>query len=637
MRFNCFLIIMAFMMVLTAAACDCGDDDDDNDDAGDDDTTDDDSGDDDLDDDDDTADDDDDTLDDDTLDDDTGDDDTGDDDTGDDDTGDDDTGDDDTGDDDTGDDDTADDDLVDDDTFLPDDCATLEDPLDEGSFTIVPWEYGDENDPDARTTDIRQYFMTPTFYVRFIRGIAMSAVPLHAVGYYPEGDGPFPVVLIVHGNHDPAEFSYPGYDYLTQHLATHGMIAVSVEEDFLNGSSGEMDARGIVLLRHLQLFREWNRDPSHPLYHKINMNWIGLAGHSRGGEGIGAAWYFNTVNHNPDDPLHNFDFRIRSLYAIAPVDGQLFPAGFNEVVLRDVDYFIMHGSHDGDVSDFQGLYMYDRALPVDEEQTADKGAMFVQGANHGQWNTVWAPGGDPWPISSPNVPLMSAEDQQRIGLLFVTGWYRWTLQGRKCYRLMAAGEREFPSFPTDIRLNRLYQGMDREYLAHYEEDDVTTTASWAGATIAGANLALWNENTLWPGSSDGALMAYNAADATYRIDLPAAGNKALDDLETIAFSIGQMYETSAFYNVFDEPQDLAVRLVVDGTPTDALPVSNYRTLLYPAVTGGSGTKSIMDTVRIPLEDFGAGLLASEVEAVIFEFSQKPSGYFSVDSIQFMAW
>jgi hypothetical protein len=584
-------------------------------------------------------------------DDDQADDDAVDDDAVDDDAIDDDTVDDDAIDDDAVDDDAADDDTVDDDTFLDDDsfptddCNTLEDPAQNGPYSIVPWEYGGPDDPNRQTTDIRRFFLAPDFYVLFVRGIRMSAVPLHAVGYYPDGPGPFPVMLIVHGNHDPSEMSYPGYDYLTSHLATWGFIAMSVEEDFLNGDvSGEMDARGIVLLRNLQLFRAWNKDPTHPLYGKINMRWIGLAGHSRGGEAIGAAWLFNQTLDNPADPLFDFHFDIRSLFAIAPVDGQLFPAGFDQVVLRDVDYFIMHGSHDGDVSDFEGKNMYDRALPVNEPGAADKALLFVQGANHGQWNTVWAQYPDPAPPTYTSLPLMSAADQQMIGEIFLTAWFRWTLTGRACYRLMAAGERDFPSFPAAAAyLNRQFQSQYREYLDDYEEDTNLQTGSLAGATNTGADFDLWQENTIYPGTTHNALLAYLAPGASYRVDLPSYGDASRDDSDMIALAVGQVYEAADHYNVFGQDQNFSVRLVIDGGTSDPLPVSNYRTLISPCRVIFSGayddSKSVTDTVRIPLADFAGGdpVLPSQVQAVILDFDQTASGYFAVDDIQFTQW
>jgi hypothetical protein len=565
---------------------------------------------------------------------------------------DDDDDDDDDNDDDNDDDDNDDDDNDDndDDTFPPDDCETLEDPALPGAYNIVPFEYGQEGDPDARTTDVRQFYPFPAGYVFWVRGIHMNAVPLHGVGYYPEGDGPFPLVLIVHGNHDPAELSYPGYDYLTAQLATHGMIAISVEEDFLNGGSGEMDARGIVLLRNLQVFRDFNNDPEHPLHGKINMRWIGLAGHSRGGEAVGVAWLFNTTLDNPDDPDFDFGFHIRSLFAIAPVDGQLGSIFPQYVTLTDVDYFIMHGSHDGDVCDFQGHAMYDRALPVDQPTTGEKGLLFVQGANHGQWNTVWAPGGDPMPVIYSTTPLISAEDQQDIGRLFLTAWFRWTLQGQRCYRLMSAGEREFDSFPPDIVLTRQYQNATRVFLDHYEEDNNANTGSYPGVTNTGDGLAIYQEQEMswggtygrFPGETDGLIVAWDDVAGSYRVDLPALGPE-FDAMDMLAFRVGQLYESSDQYNVFGVPQDFSVQLIVGGAPTAAVNASVYRTL--PSQThvtiyyAGETSMTVLETVRIPLADFNGGLplLPSDVEAVVFNFDQMPSGLLGFDEIQFSTW
>ncbi|MCL4233582.1 MAG: hypothetical protein KJ042_03580 [Deltaproteobacteria bacterium] len=625
------------------AGCGCGDDDDDNG-GGDDDLTDDDVDDDT---DDDSADDDvdDDTGDDDTPDDDTSDDDTADDDTADDDTADDDTADDDTTDDDTADDDTADDDTGDDDTVADDCTVPLEDPIDVGSHTATLYEYGDETDPDARTTPVGAYFWFADPYVTFVRGISMSAVPLHGLGHIPDGAGPFPLVLIVHGNHSASELSYPGYQYLTEHLATHGMIAISVEEDFLNGGvSGEMDARGIVLLRHLHLFREWNADSGHPLFGKIDMNKIGLAGHSRGGEAVTVAWQFNTTKHNAGDPLHNFNFNIRSLFAIAPVDGQI--GLFNDIIPRDVDYFIMHGSHDGDVSDFQGHQCYDRALPVDEATTGEKGLLFVQGANHGQWNTVWAPAGDPSPPGDVSVPLISAQDQQDVGKIFMTAWFRWTLLGRGCYRHMAAGEVEFPSFPSSAPLMRQYQNAERVFLDHYQEDANLSTGSYAGVTNANQDfdaiaeqVMSWGNPGNFPGSTRGLVFAWDGG-GKYTVTLPTITDPAVDEMDMLALRVGQVNEAADNYNTLGESRDFSVSVVVNSVESDAVKASDYRDLISQARVEmqfwGDISMSVLDTVRIPLKDFNGGsdLLPSEIESIIFEFDQDATGAMGLDEIQF---
>ena len=84
-------------------------------------------------------------------------------------------------------------------------------------------------------------------------GFTPKEMPLNARVWYPDGEGPFPVVLVVHGNHNMKDFSDPGYDYLGELLASKGFILASIDENFINGGvRGENDARGWFLLKHLE-------------------------------------------------------------------------------------------------------------------------------------------------------------------------------------------------------------------------------------------------------------------------------------------------------------------------------------------------------------------------------------------------
>ena len=92
-------------------------------------------------------------------------------------------------------------------------------------------------------------------------GFDAKELPINARVWMPEGDGPFPLVLVVHGNHTMQDFSDPGYDYLGEFLASKGIILASVDENFINGSwtdlfgrlEKENDARGWILLEHLRV------------------------------------------------------------------------------------------------------------------------------------------------------------------------------------------------------------------------------------------------------------------------------------------------------------------------------------------------------------------------------------------------
>ena len=211
----------------------------------------------------------------------------------------------------------------------------------------------------------------------------------------PQGAGPFPLVLIVHGNHSMVDYSDPGYTYLGELLASRGFIVVSVDQNFLNsgmygGSIGENDARAWLLLEHLAQWREWQLDPSSPFYQKVDLNNIGLVGHSRGGEAAALAATFNQLDVYPGNARvrWNYNFGIRAVAAIAPVDQQWLPAD-QPNPLENVSYLVLQGSHDADLYYFDGIGQYQRAEFTDPQSKAFKSAFYIYRANHGQFNTSW--------------------------------------------------------------------------------------------------------------------------------------------------------------------------------------------------------------------------------------------------------
>ncbi|MDZ7646020.1 MAG: hypothetical protein U5K54_01920 [Cytophagales bacterium] len=61
-------------------------------------------------------------------------------------------------------------------------------------------------------------------------GIGVNQFPSNGRVWYSEGEGVFPLVLVVHGNHGMEEYSDPGYAYLGELLASRGFIVVFVDE-----------------------------------------------------------------------------------------------------------------------------------------------------------------------------------------------------------------------------------------------------------------------------------------------------------------------------------------------------------------------------------------------------------------------
>jgi dienelactone hydrolase len=332
-------------------------------------------------------------------------------------------------------------------------------------------------------------------------GFTPEEMPLNARVWYPDGPGPFPLVLVVHGNHDMKDFSDPGYDYLGELLASRGYILASIDENFINGGiRGENDARGWFLLKHLELFQEFSREEGNPFFDKVDMGRVALMGHSRGGEAVANAAAFNRLRHYPDDASLEFDFGfdIRGIVSIAPVDGQYLPTG-RKVVVEDVSYLTFHGSHDGDVTSFHGLRIYDRLRFTDAlDDFRFKSAVYVYRANHGQWNTVWGPH-DNGPRSGRILDLrglISGEEQRRFAELYVSAFLEIVLRDDHRYLPMFRDHRVVGQWlPPTMYVTR-YETNAFRPLATFEEDIDVTSGTEAGVTLRGDSLATWREATL---------------------------------------------------------------------------------------------------------------------------------------------
>ena len=319
--------------------------------------------------------------------------------------------------------------------------------------------------------------------------------------------GPFPLALIVHGNHSMQDFSDVGYGYLGELLASRGIIFASVDENFLNyswsdipdGLDEENDARGWMLLEHLRVWQTWNNDKNSPFYKKIDTTKLALLGHSRGGEAVAHAALLNKMPYYYDDatiPL-DYNYTIQSIVAIAPVDGQYEP-GDASTTLKDINYLVLHGAQDADVTSFAGSKQYER-ITFSDSTDYFKSGIYIQGANHGQFNTSWGDndtGGFMPTKFLNNTPLLSKEDQEKIAQVYISAFLETTLKDNKVYQPLFTDARKGKDWlPETIYLNQ-YEDASFKVLANFDEDfDVSTTTTKKGA-ISSEYLSVWREQEI---------------------------------------------------------------------------------------------------------------------------------------------
>ncbi len=433
---------------------------------------------------------------------------------------------------------------------------TAQNPGEPGSFTVKRLTYGSGTDirrPEygkgvaikTKTVDVSPFATIQPAQAKSRKkfwGFDLKKAPINGRVWYPDGPGPFPLALVVHGNHNSHEFSDPGYAYLGELLASRGFILVSVDENFINGLSGENDGRAWLLLKHLEAWKKFNETEGGPFFHRVDMSNIAVMGHSRGGEAAAVAAAFNRLKYYPDDFKQEFDFNfaIKAVVAIAPVDGQYKPTG-RFTPLENVNYLLIHGSHDGDVSTAMGLRQYER-LRFTDGQPWFKAVLFMYRANHGQWNTVWG-NKDNGPRSGRSLELdalIDPESQRQFAKVVIAGFLEATLHQKREYLPMFRDHRTAGAWLPKTMYTTRFQESGYRPLAEFDGDVDLTTGSAPGVVLAGDSLSTWNENIIafrgrggdnqdhnavWLGWNN-RLAADEKADAATGVKAEPAGGKA---------------------------------------------------------------------------------------------------------------
>jgi hypothetical protein len=504
---------------------------------------------------------------------------------------------------------------------------------------------------------------------------------------------PFPLLIFLHGNHAtcgriagagqghfdinvqytfdgtcPAGFivvrSDEGYAYLAERLASWGYIVVSINANrgvnaapgYSTGASvsdrGLNLRRGRLVLRHLEQLYRWNTGADATptslgfnLAGKLDFSNVGLMGHSRGGEGIRAAYNYYL---NPALPARGKDWQavipgltIKAMFEIGPVDGQ------TGLILNasGTVWNVLLPMCDGDVFNLQGVRPFDRMLlDFGELPAVQKSTFTVWGTNHNFYNTEWQISDSAGCFANKRLfeHLYGSADQRSIALAAVLALFRGNVgpTADPAFNRNFNPQIELPLSVSDItRVDRGFSDTRKVF------DDFPTplsnTYETGGVTFGFDGVP--NHSALqraahveWNGAGPSTFFQSNWT-------APGSG-KDVSAFKTLDFRLSRQCgdapctKPDQFFNF---ETSFSIRLVGrNGELSSPVPLRNYASLTGPVgglVIGvGSTPHPILETVRIPLTDFANTSILQNLRGVRFTFDDTKKDEIFIANIRFSA-
>ncbi|MBC7882127.1 MAG: hypothetical protein H7Y37_12440 [Anaerolineae bacterium] len=484
--------------------------------------------------------------------------------------------------------------------------------------------------------------------------------------------GPKPVLVFLHGNHATCgkgtnpridDFSgytttgtcsgregyvvvpnHRGYDYIAERLASWGYVVVSINANRginagtgVPGDNGLNQARGRLVLKHIQRLSEWNTVGGTPeslgvdLLGKLDFSQLGLMGHSRGGEGMRAAYAFYRDQGSPWPARIPNVVTFKGLFEVAPVDGQtdrIFDAD-------DIPWTVLLPICDGDVSNLAGVRPYDRMMRYFSENVPKaKSTYIVWGTNHNYYNTEWQTSDSSGcqlhtPIFEPGRTVGSA-NQRQVGLSSLTAFMRGYvgLEAQPSFTQNFNPQFEVPTNVSSVtRIERGFSETANSTITKVVEDfDLQTGSSSSGLPEVVSNVIVSHRSVFEHDTVQRAgflSWTVGGTNTFYQSDVTKTIGLDLNAYKTFELRLENQLPTTA-------PTDFSIALVYsDNTLSTPVLLSSYLDLIGPVGGPLTTLHTMLQSTRIPLADFGVtggrSGLAKRLKGVRLIFNGTPSG------------
>ena len=460
--------------------------------------------------------------------------------------------------------------------------------------------------------------------------------------------------------------NHAGYGYFAERLASLGYIVVSINANRgvtaapgVVGDAGLNLRRGRLVLRHLQRLSKWNSGAETPpaglndLVGKIDFSHVGLLGHSRGGEGMRAA--YNLYASDPGGT--NWQSLIgpvtfEGIFEIGPVDRQ------TALTLNALGtaWNVLLPMCDGDVFNLQGVRPFDRMLRENSESPARQKSTFaVWGANHNFYNTEWQLSDSPGCFANQRLfdHTGGSADERTTALSSTVAFFVANVGATKLpeYNRNFNPQFELPaSLAAITRIDRGYtDSPDSSFTSVFDDFTGATGFNSHGPANSAANVSVIHDRVANhdPLLQRAALVSWNGAgdDTFFQSNWTNPGSGVnVSSFGTIDFRVSRQCANpldllcSKQSNWFNFQTNFSIRLVAgDGTLSNPVQLDDYLSLTGPvgSLVFGFGTAGhpILQTARIPLTAFGNSSIVSNLRGVRFTFDDTRRDEIYIANIQ----
>jgi len=439
--------------------------------------------------------------------------------------------------------------------------------------------------------------------------------------------------------------SHEGYAYLADRLASWGYIVVSINANRgvnaapgISGDPGLNLRRGRLVLKHLQRLREWNATAGttpatlgFDLFGKLDFAHVGLLGHSRGGEGMRAAYQQYRDPGSPW-PARIGPANFEGIFEIGPVDGQT-----GRVLNADGTFWnVLLPMCDGDVSSLQGVRPFDRMLLIRSETTPiQKSTFTVWGTNHNFYNTEWQESDSPGCLKHKRLfgNLLGSSEQRTTAVSSVLAFFRGNVgaSANPAFTQNFNPEFQLPDAVAQLtRIDRGYGVPSSLFTTTFDDFDQAAGINTHGTANTASHVSVTHGSIFNHSSLQRvAQVEWNqaAADTFFQSNWTPDGlGRNASAFRTLEFRVSRQCGDALCRNPGSLSQfatSFSIRLVTaDGTASAPAQLRDYLTLTGP-VGGlvrfvGASPHPILQTVRIPLSAF-TGISLMALRGVRFTF------------------